>query len=321
MESLPLELYSILFSYVDINDLFSLRLLNKNFNYIVSQYRIEELVVFDSWIFKITRRYFRRQARCTGKSNWFFRNLPKNYLRLVDTTELFILKEPAHSALFCLKFLKRLKVDYCIFRPFRLKHVNHFNRLEQLEIVIGNESDGDQLHLPNLQVLCIAVCSLEEAALSIDAVLSIDAAKLVAVCFGRYDYHSTSPGNFEFKHPLSVTYLKTGRYHSSILAFSNLQNLEISREAHFDPTVLSKFADLKELTVLGIEKSRLDSIIRASSSNRSTLTIHHKPCSSFSLHSILFYSSLNIGRSITVIGCARQFGQTSSSDTTASRRS
>lgn len=103
----------MILNYVDIADLFNLRLLNKKFNYIVSQYRIQELTVFNPEAIPRKRRF----GRVTSgrdfvyyKSIWFSSNLPKNFLHLVDKSKLFLLKNPAESPLFSLAFLKRLKV-------------------------------------------------------------------------------------------------------------------------------------------------------------------------------------------------------------------
>lgn len=110
MDGLPLELYESIFGYLDIGDLFTVRLLNKKFNYIVSQCRIQELAVFNPETVHRADRYRENPEFVPYKSNWFSSNRPKDFLRLVDGSKLFLLKNPVESSLFTLKFLKRLKV-------------------------------------------------------------------------------------------------------------------------------------------------------------------------------------------------------------------
>lgn len=145
-------------------------------------------------------------------------------------------------------------------RAFRLKDVNRFAGLEELEIMIDEQSDEDKLTLPKLRILQISLRGSFRFHFSV----SIEAVKLEAVCFDRSDYNFTSPGHFQFRFPLTVSYLKTGCYHKSILAFSNLQHLEINRNSFVDANILSHFVGLKELTILGCRRDVLDSIVRSS---------------------------------------------------------
>ena len=116
MDNLPLELYHNIFSYADIYDLFNLRLLNKKFKLILSHYRIKELIVFNPQsVFNLSEQSrFPSQHRnfVRYKSVWFNSDRPKNFLNLVDESKAFLLKNPADSPLFSLKFLRRLKVDH-----------------------------------------------------------------------------------------------------------------------------------------------------------------------------------------------------------------
>ena len=262
-------MYCSLFNYLDHHDLFNLRLLSKKFNYIVSQYRIDELILFNPAEVMNRRSPYSLQSQHSDfvryKSIWFASDRPKNFMRLVDESKTFLLKNPSSSPLFILKFLKRLKLDrfktnrfktnrFKTNRSVRLKDVNQFERLEQLEIMLDEESNNDTLTLPLLRVLQVSLRDHYGNRFSV----SIEAPKLVAVCFGSSKREqssgddNTSPSCFQFRDPSSVTYLKTGRYHPSILAFSGLQQLEIDKVSWYsiDRQVLSGFVALKEVIVL-----------------------------------------------------------------------
>ena len=134
MNNLAIELYFHIFEYLNIEDLFNLRLVCAKFESVLREFRIKELVFYQS---NNSLEYRRR---------WFYINQPISQNYLIKHLSLF------NSSIFDLSFLKYLKIDLlegsC---KFKLKDLQKLNHLEDLGIKIGLKMKILNYHLKILK--------------------------------------------------------------------------------------------------------------------------------------------------------------------------
>lgn len=124
LDNLPPEIYHYyLFKYVDINDLFELKLVTKSLYFAVNDYKITEL----SFLSDITFIDF-----YVNYQDYWLPNRP--FGNRLNTSKLTILKNPS-AILLNLKFLK-IK-QFLVPIPFSLKDFNKFTKLQVLYILQG----------------------------------------------------------------------------------------------------------------------------------------------------------------------------------------
>ena len=249
MDKLPLELFYHLFEYLDLDELFNLRLTCKEFNEMLKEFRIRELRFFDPNI----KTYDVIKIR---KRNWFYSNQLVNPNNLINISKSFIL----NPTLFNVNHLKRLKIygfgnsinyksdKYCypdkdndfklVCSRFNLQTINKFNQLEHLEMQLGVLVESIHLELTNLKILKIYLPK------NFDSFIEINAPILQALKLSLYQ---NAFELIKFCHPQSVQYLSINVYNSYFLIFKNITCL-VSYFAHkLDSNVLSNYTRLNEL--------------------------------------------------------------------------
>lgn len=117
LANLPDEIFKYyLFNYLDLNDVWNLRLVCKKFYFIVNMYRIEELCLIRQQPVKLQNRL----------------DCSKQYDLLVHPSKILI-------------NLKYLKIDY--FYDIKLEVLNKYTKLQILEIMHLDVDSNDHLQL------------------------------------------------------------------------------------------------------------------------------------------------------------------------------
>lgn len=251
-DNLPLEIYQFIFeNYLDLNDLFRLALVNKRFNFIVKQCRMQELIFENGFKY----RY-----------NWFGINESIDLKRVIDKSKLFVLLK---NRQFNLDSLRRLKIDH-LRDSFKisLKTISELKRLEVLEIFLDQckRKDNMELCLPELKVLSfLSNCKY--------TIVHFDLPKLEIL-----DINCHSLKSITFSNPFTVRKLKTYDFKIELSLFINIEQFECYSSfqsevqsikiLHVFPKLKELFfEDSKNLKFLLREKTRL---------NRTDLNIYYK---------------------------------------------
>lgn len=217
MDDLPLEVYQLIFDYLDIGDLFELRCVSTKFKYIVSEFRARELVFLTRDELDLFK-YNNYGLNTDRKFNWFYINKPVDHKHLMNGSKLFVLSHP----LFNVQYLRRLKIYTFESHVHKITStdINRLAYLEVLEINLNSidfsNHDKVTLRLPNLSVLYLSrppsACTVE-----------IDTPNLKALSYSPAD-------SIRFTHPSSIEHLRLYSYESdSIASFENLNCLELCR--------------------------------------------------------------------------------------------
>lgn len=146
-EQLPVSVLAKILSYLNIDDLFKTRRVNKNWNDATSKVKIQEIAFQDIQIYIQTNHLL--------DCMWVHTNAPfKNLVKLHDE------RNPKYNLLKSLSFdftrLKRLKSDYAFDCEADISFINKFIELEQLEFGCKHtQSENKTLRLPNLKILAI----------------------------------------------------------------------------------------------------------------------------------------------------------------------
>lgn len=229
MDQLPVEVYQYIFKYLEIVDLFDLRLVNKRFNNIVSEFSVKELIFQTGYKF----RY-----------NWAFSRRPINYLNVIPAAKQFVLR----SGLFRCKGLRYLKISqFHKSRGMKLSHINSFVNLIQLEVDAGMYSSNDHLlNLPKLKVLSFSISYVSKK-----PGLLFDLPKLEML-----DLDCTLHG-VTFKYPQTIKQLKVQKCEPMMNVFRNVERFECFHLNNIDPTKqLDLFAIFPQMNELLIEEDR-----------------------------------------------------------------
>lgn len=226
---LPIEVSHHILAYLDIKDLFSVRLVSKKLFSAVKEFCIKELQ-FD---YNCCHYQFDFQL-----DNYFYWDEPINYKNAV-----FYLKPSTFlkCSSFNFRGLKRLRLDRVKGdKQIELAHINKLVQLQYLDFWMDEcRLDGEvpKLSLPNLKVLFLGLLSAQP--IEIDCP-RVDALGLIVESDFSY---------VKFAHPESVKYLRIYRaYGSNLSAFKKLEVFECP----FSPVVdglLAIYEYLKELRV------------------------------------------------------------------------
>ena len=225
MDELSLDLYQLIFEFLDLYDLRSVRLVCKRFRAAVKEYKIREL----SFTFGDSKKF-----------NWFHTNCPSNFLNNLHGSEFYLLT----SRQFDFQWLRKLKIDFNESSGFSFDKLANFWRLEHIELTyIGKPTNvklfetGLPLVLPYLKVFSIRHYR--------QAHLIIDAPNLIA--FDNNSGFDDASSYFEFSHPYSVRSLSVYQLDDHLSIFINLEYLEINHPNMLDPNSLRVFSKLKVL--------------------------------------------------------------------------
>ena len=252
MDDLPLELYLIIFKYLNIRDLFKVRLLSKKFNKIArEEYAIKELVFGN-------KSNEHKDYRL--KDNWHFIFKPINFNNYVIDFSLNFFK----SSLFSLKNLKCLRID--VIDTFDLKFLNEFSCLEHLEYY-GNLCSDDEhksLRLPNLERLLFDPTFIT---------IKIDCIALESIYLSD-DEGSSTFDSLNINYPLAIKRLiSTYQYSLKLSAFKNLEYLQCVFSKDLSD-VLRNYLSLKELRIHTTDDSTSDvlSVLKQVIRHKNSLT-------------------------------------------------
>ena len=223
MDSLPLELYPLIFEYLDLRDVLKLRLLSKEMNEIVQGYRPDELI--------INQRNLLYDFRL--RDNWTFTNRPtklRNWINCLMASFLC-------SGSLNLANLRRLRVaNVRSVVKLSIANLNRLDRLSQLEIHYEKLQVNAKLHLVSLEILVIKS--------SVPIRMEIDCAKLHSLSF---DY-----GTFEYvklSHPQNVQRFLTNNYDRNVSRFPCLHYYECNTATNLSADLLNALPKLNELKI------------------------------------------------------------------------
>lgn len=211
--SLPLELYHYLFDYLDLDDIYTFRLVNKKFYQIAKSYDIKELSFInhrsDYYIYYVY------------KDNWFTTTRSTKRRYFFDFIKLSMLKNPTSNIL-NIKFLRiRGSQPYS---SFKIEDLNKFTKLQILMIDIANDClkpFNGRLNFPELKALSIKFYHKESD------VLVLNAPNLHSLDICEFSSNlSVINSAIKFMQPWSITYLKIRKYEPNMTIFSNLEVLE-----------------------------------------------------------------------------------------------
>lgn len=216
-KELPLEILFKIFELCEIKDLFQIRLVCKQFNLIVSQIKIDELVFYGGLY--------------VHGNKWYASNRTTNCaIRLQNPSKLNLL----NSSILNLKNLKRLMIRFSVnFKEFKIEHLNKFTKLEQLEIAEYNPNEEKLLSLPQLKVICLHTIYSNG--------LTIEAPKLETVlCKIGLDL-------INFKNNETIKQLEIYSFKDKVFTFKNLEKLELDYTTSSIDDILFKLPKLNEI--------------------------------------------------------------------------
>lgn len=231
MEHLPIKLGHRILAYLDLYDLRSLMLVSKKLSFVVNNFKIDELIVHNSWMTKRT------------KGNWFYVEVPHNFLRMVSETDIGLLSAPT-DGLIKTDQLRRLKLDSLnrSLRSIRPVDLNRFSLLEILDVDLDDlkysQATAHRLFLPSLVALRVRTIK------TLHVHFVTPRLKALSLC----TYHTKS---LRFSHPLSVVHLETYVYNRDLSVFTNVAYLEC-----YDSLNQEIFASFPHLRTLRIESRR-----------------------------------------------------------------
>ena len=234
MDERLLGLYQLIFEFLDLYDLRSMRCVCKRLRAAVSDYQIREL----SFTLGESKKF-----------NWFHTNRPADFLCNLHGYEFYPLT--TRAPLFGFRWLRKLKIDFNESSGFSFNGLAslQLDQLEQLELTYlptgGSNAKNHQFRFGHhLSFANLKVFSIKNYR---PAHLVLDTPSLVA-----FDNDSGFPqpasDYLEFKHPRSVRFLSVYQlddYLAGVL--SNVCQLEISQASFVALNLLSKFDHLEVL--------------------------------------------------------------------------
>lgn len=203
LDTLPIDIHFHLFKYLDLNDIFKLRLISTRFNSIVKSYNITQLCFL-----------YRKHFKC----NWFSTTESATLRYYVNISKLYLLKNPSKGLL----NLRYLRISSYSLHGLKVSTLNAFTRLQILEIFgVFMSTNHHHLKLSNLNALSINI------KLKRSEKLIIDTPSLHSLCI---EHLTLSERNkIKFKHSQSVKYLKSCYYDDMMIKFKNLECIEFTR--------------------------------------------------------------------------------------------
>lgn len=223
MDRLPLELYYLIFDYLDLKDVLKFRLLSKSTNEIVRHFKVDELIV--------NQRNLLYDFRL--RDNWYFTKRPiklRCWFACLNSSFLEI-------ASLNLENLRRLRVaNVRATTKIRLTDLNRLNRLVQLEIHYDKCLVDSKLCLASLQILVIKS--------SVPIKMQIDCDQLRSLSF---DY-----GTFELvelRNPERIERFLTNNYDRQVVRFQQLNYYECNTATNLTADILTALPKLTELKI------------------------------------------------------------------------
>lgn len=222
MDSLPIELKFFIFDHLNLRELLQLRLLCKEYESMIRNYRVRELVfeIESSW-----------------RTTWFYTNRLVVRQNMIPNSRLALLK----GAWPVLDFssLQQLRID-CLTDDdvVSLEDLNQLGQLQHLEIFLNEcvEEKNRTLCLPNLKTLALQLRNEPE--------IKIVAPKL------EHFFQDSRLKSLEIKHPLSIRFLSCiGPYDPDIEQFKNLEHFRIAYASGLNSAILSALPKLKRLNI------------------------------------------------------------------------
>ena len=263
LDQLPIELYQLIFGYLDLVEVSTCRLVSKKLNEIVKVFRVRELSFYDS-----------ERAR---KSYWYHDGKPIYPYNSLSNRKVAVL----NSTSIDLQYLKRLFFAGILNDgEFHLEVLNKFEQLVHLNLCLTDLRLADRsevtLKLNNLEHLYIYIQSA--------VFIEFDAPNLKKVAFnyGGYDEVDQPTATIRFVSPSTVKKLCTFGLLQDQLP-KNFDGLEHFQYDQLDldlDTVLKTFPDLRELNFLGrkvvYDCNALAQIMREKDRLRPSLKVYFK---------------------------------------------
>lgn len=227
ISNLPLEIYSDIFGRLPINDIFKCRSVSKRFKFIIDNLKLRNLVIAeDEFKFTLNRK-------------WFATNEPIDTLHTIlcpsNPAESLKIESQLRKNLF--SSIKQLYIhsNYLSFKSDDLGNcLNHFKRLEILEILNLEINSESKLILPNLKVLNWSVrgdiCVLDTPKL-----------ELVKIQF------LNGMDNIEFLYPEKIKHAEFQEKRNILKKFVNLEHLAIKHLEFIEADFLQHHSKLKQI--------------------------------------------------------------------------
>lgn len=214
--------------YLPLNEILSLRAVNKKFRNVIDHLlRIEKLVIYSSVIpvnyreFSTNRLFDCRHSVQTSKLERIERHL----------------KAPIFSA------IKQLKInDEFLHRyPNTCELLNHFKSLSSLEITAVRLQQAGTLTLPNLRILTVHLTCIDGNTNK----LRLDTKKLERLRFEYFDRQM----NLELLYPETISHCRVNEFHHTIKSMSSLEYLFVDswKEQVDDRLLLHNLPKIKEI--------------------------------------------------------------------------
>ena len=190
LDQLPIELYQLIFGYLDLVEVSTCRLVSKKFNEIVKVFRVRELSFYDS--------------DCDRRSFWYHDGKPIYPCNSLSDSKVAVL----NSTSIDLQYLKRLGfMNIANGGEFHLEILNKFEHLIHLDLCFKDRELTDRsevaLKLNSLKHLYIASKS--------PVFVEFDTPKLESVGYECYEYYEQAdqPFAIRFVSPSTVKMLYT----------------------------------------------------------------------------------------------------------------
>ena len=238
LNNLPFELYETILEYLDLNELLNVRLLNRRFKLVVSEFRIKELIFRD----------LKKRLCVQHKDNWFHLNKPQNCHAIIDISRIKLLS----SSIFKIQNLKRLFIsELGINGTINLDNVNEFKQLEHLEFSFYlnkiNIDKNRKLSLSNLKSFSFSFIRISDDLKNedINSIIEFDTPSLEAIRLSK----GSDLVYFKFNNPSTIKYLSLTFYDEDTKIFKNVEYLCVLVEITISSNFLSKYPNLKEIRI------------------------------------------------------------------------
>lgn len=223
MDRLPLELYYLIFGFLDLKDVLKFRLLCKSTNQIVRHFKVDQLIV--------NQRNLLYDFRL--RDNWLFTNQPiklRCWFSCLNSS--FFLGSSLN-----LTNLRRLRVaNVRTTAKISLTDLNQLDRLVQLEIHYEKCLVDDKLCLASLEILVIKS--------SVPIRMQIDCGQLRSLSF---DYGTFEVVQFAF--PERIERFLTNNYDKQVVRFKRLHYYECNTATNLSADILTALPELTELKI------------------------------------------------------------------------
>lgn len=232
---LPCLVLHCLFEFLDFDDIFELKKVCKKFYFFIRKYEIKEISFVDYGYYPFDY-----------KTIWFTTAKPIKLRNQVGLKKLGLITNPPDTLL-NVRFL-RVKGRNGIEGSFPLNPMSfdfkYFKQFIKLQVLVlyslKATTNNNLLELPYLKALSIRLC------LNDCDKLIIDAPNLNSLHMSFTDYEK-----IEFKHPLSIKFLRCYYFKRKIMEFKNLEHLELGKYKNFEIEDLFAFKNLKSIMANG----------------------------------------------------------------------